>query len=603
MSQTQPASRRQIARWLLAVTRPVLSPLWGSTLARFFDQVCALALFALPVHAVFTLAKNPGGSSTYLWKLGGIMVALSVAKALLRYLEQFLGHYVAFKALELLRADAFERLYPQAPAIMYASHSGQLLSRLTRDIDHIEVFFAHTIAPTITAVLIPLLIVIVSALVNPLVVTVLVVVILVVAALVVPMLGNKRSYELTGKMLRTRAHATTFLTDSINGAREVAGYGREAAREQELQAITARMLPLMTRAGAWEGIRKALSLCLRFGAPVLLLAVGSGYVLTGQMPLENLLVLTFAVLRAWGVIDDVSALSVELNSALASASRVFALRSRTMELEDGEDELPTGPLDLRFDDVTFAYPQAQTGSDATKTGMEAATIREVSLRASAREWTAIIGATGSGKSTLARLALRYFDPQAGQIRLGGVDVRDVLVDDLRGTIALVTSDIRLFNHSIAYNLRLANPHASDEELWQALSDACIADEVRALPNGLETSVGERGQSLSGGQRQRVSLAQALLRNSKVLFLDEFTAHLDPALAARVRRKLLERHPGVTIVEITHQLDHLTRVDQVVVLDRGRVVAHGSPQAVLKNLDEQAGDSAFAVQALASKIRF
>ncbi|MDT3767975.1 ABC transporter ATP-binding protein [Gleimia hominis] len=594
MSQTQPASRRQIARWLLTVTRPVLSPLWGSTLARILDQVCALALFILPVHAVFTLAQNPGGSGTYLWKLGGIMVALSVAKALLRYLEQFLGHYVAFKALELLRADAFERLYPQAPAIMYASHSGQLLSRLTRDIDHIEVFFAHTIAPTITAVLIPLLIVIVSAVMNPLVITALVVAILVVAALVVPMLGNKRSYEITGKMLRTRAHATTFLTDSINGAREVAGYGREAAREQELQAITARMLPLMTRAGAWEGIRKALSLCLRFGAPVLLLAVGSGYVLTGQMPLENLLVLTFAVLRAWGVIDDVSALSVELNAALASASRVFALRSRTLELEDGEDELPTGPLDLRFDDVTFAYPQARN---------EAATIREVSLRANAGQWTAIIGATGSGKSTLARLALRYFDPQAGQIRLGGVDVRDVPVDDLRGTVALVTSDIRLFNHSIAYNLRLANPHASDEELWQALSDACIADEVRALPNGLETSVGERGQALSGGQRQRVSLAQALLRNSKVLFLDEFTAHLDPALAGRVRRKLRERHPGVTIVEITHQLDHLAHVDQVVVLDRGRVVAQGSPQAVVKNLEEQVGDSAFAVQALASKIRF
>jgi ABC-type multidrug transport system fused ATPase/permease subunit len=278
-------------------------------------------------------------------------------------------------------------------------------------------------------------------------------------------------------------------------------------------------------------------------------------------------------------VANIARVGKQLANAFGSGRRVFAVHDEVPAVSDGHAVAPGTPLApaLRFDGVTFRY----------EPGLAPA-LQDVTFEAAAGQTLAIVGRSGAGKTTAAHLALRFWDPTAppdaarppGRITLGGRDLRDFGLDDLRTRFSLVAQDIYLFNASIRENLRLAAPEATDAAVEAAARRACAHDFILALPQGYETVAGERGVALSGGQRQRLAIARALLKRAPVLILDEATSHLDAANERAVRAAVAALMAGSTTVVIAHRLSTVRDADRIVVLDGGRVAEQGTHEELL-----------------------
>lgn len=557
---TQP-SVRTLASWLIGITRPVLRPLTASTLARIANQSLGIALYVIPVVALIHLAQ--GRSLSFWWVLTA-MVLISLAKAFLRYLEHYLGHLVAFKALELIRIRVFRDIYPQAPAIVHrtgkkAVGSGDMLARLTRDIGQIEVFFAHTTAPVISALVVPTAVVAWALFVSPwqgLIAASIFVIVAVVSL-------DKSAYRRASSVADHRGALSQHVSDTAGGVAEITGYGIESVRMSEMKGIERGLSSVATSQAMAQGSRLGIVAALRMAS---IAALATPLVFDRSLDLAVGIAIIFAVIRCWDMINEVSDLGSQLSNSFAAARRVWELSNAGYELVDGEFPLPASGegLSVEFDHVGFSYESATRPA-----------LNDVTFTAQSSKWTAIVGTTGSGKSTVAKLLLRYFDPSEGQVRIGGRSICDYRVDDLRAAVGIASQEAGFLDATVETNLRLAAPSVSQEELEELLRVACLDGEL-----DLDSEIGPGGSSISGGQRQRLNLAQALLRGGRVLLLDEFTAHLNPRLAAQVRSRVAEFRPTATVIEITHLLDGIDSVDHVVVIDGGKVVEAGSPTELL-----------------------
>ncbi|MBA2477535.1 MAG: ABC transporter ATP-binding protein, partial [Sporichthyaceae bacterium] len=280
---------------------------------------------------------------------------------------------------------------------------------------------------------------------------------------------------------------------------------------------------------------------------------------------------------------------VDVMSALVSFERVFEVLDLVPLIREKPDavQVPDGEVSVELDDVRFAYPSADKVSLASleevaqldqRAGVEV--LHGVSFRAEPGQLVALVGTSGAGKSTIAQLIPRLYDVDAGAVRLGGVDVRDLTLSSIRDTIGMVTQDGHLFHESIRANLLLAQPEAPEEELWDALRRARLAVLVEALPDGLDTVVGERGYRLSGGERQRLTIARVLLARPRVVILDEATAHLDSTSEAAVQAALREALTGRTAVVIAHRLSTVRTADVILVVEAGRIIERGTHTELL-----------------------
>ena len=566
-------SRATLVRWLLQVTRPVLSPLLGSTLCRITDMLSGVALFSLGAYAVAQtgLAMATGAPAPAIWPILAVMAGLSLLKAALRYAEQFLGHLVAFKALELLRGQIFRSLIPRSPRVSATSRSGDLLSRATKDVDRIEVFFAHTFAPAVSAAITPIVVLTVISLKVSWPVALAALPFAVLQLLIVPRLGFTASLDASRSASATRADLTQHVTDTVQGMSEVVGYGRSQERLDEMARIDAEIAGAARPTGQWASVRRGINQLASLTAPIVVIMLGAMLPATNSgagIPL--LAAAAAAVLRMTETVRGVEELAGALNASFASAERVWEVVNAPVEVHDGDQELTGGiSHEVLWQDVTYSYPS--TAAQA---------VRGVSVRARAGKWTCIVGASGSGKSTLAQLAVRFDEPDSGRILIDGQDVADLSAISLYQEIGMVDQRVHLMRATIADNVRLAAPSASDAQVVRACRAACIDEDIEALEDGYDTLVGERGQSLSGGQRQRLALARALLARPGVLILDEFTSHLDPDLDERVRIGVRTYLPQATIIEITHRLQWSEQADHVVVMDAGTVVQAGPPAKLL-----------------------
>lgn len=276
-------------------------------------------------------------------------------------------------------------------------------------------------------------------------------------------------------------------------------------------------------------------------------------------------------------------------SALVSFERVFEILDLKPLIAQKPDarRVPQGPVAVEFDRVSFGYPAADKVSLAsleevttldTRGGTQV--LHEVSFRAEPGRMIALVGSSGAGKSTIAQLLPRLYDADAGAVRIGGIDVRDLTAESIRETLGMVTQDGHLFHESVRANLLLARPEASEEEIWEALRRSRLDGLVASLPDGLDTVVGERGYRLSGGERQRLTIARLLLARQRVVILDEATAHLDSTSEAAVQEALGEALAGRTAVVIAHRLSTVQAADQILVVEEGRIVERGTHTELL-----------------------
>ena len=555
-----------VSAWLISVTKGVLGPLAGSILFRHLYFACHLGLLGVGAWAVGSVGVELAGGEPTRWTFVRLVVALvvlSLAKALFRYLEQFLGHLVAFKALEILRVELYRRLVPLATQLRCTS--GDLLTRATKDIDRIEVFFAHTLAPAITAITLPLVSVIIGGLVFGWPVASAAAVGLVLSVAAVPWLGASASLDAARSVNVRRAEVAQHVTDSIQGMPEVTGYGHSEERLRGLDDLGTQAIAINATRGRWDSMRTLASTALSLVTVIAIVAVG---IHTGIGPVG----LAVSAALVWGLFDVTAGVREfvgSLDASLAAAERVHAIATTTPSVTDPDspEPLPT-TIGITLADVSYTY--------ASDRGQYA--LSDIDLEIRPGSHVSIVGTSGSGKSTLLKLITRFDDPTAGKISVGGIDLREVALEELRSRILLVEQSSPVFNATVAENLRLAAPDASEADLRRALEVAALWDEL-SQRDGLATRVGEQGKLLSGGQRQRLALARAVLAKPDVLLLDEFTAHLDEANAAAVRANLRRALPGVTVIESTHSPLGLDQADLVVLLDNGRIRAQGSPGAV------------------------
>ena len=561
-------TRRQLSLRLLSITRRVLPPLAASIAARIVFLMSGIALFALGGWAVAALAS--GDSAWGIALVIACAVGLSLLKGLARYLEQFAGHFVAFHSLAMLRNYFYDQLEPQAPAGTDRLDSGDIMNRVTKDIDRVEVFFAHTLAPVTTAIIVPILSVVwMGAAVSWTLAAVLAPFLLVVGA-VVPSLGAGGTARAARELREARGAIAAHVTDSVQGVREVLAFGAQERREAEMSAIEERISAAMRTQGRWIALRRGFNqAAVALGVVTVAMVAGSD-VLAGSLTLPQAGMAVGVALGAFGPVLAVEEFAADLDQAFASAARVFAITDRAPVVSDPAEPKALTAGDIEITDVTFSYPLE--GDEA----LPAPTVLNgVSIHIPAGKRTAIVGASGSGKSTLASLLTRTWDPASGAVTINGTNVAEVSLSDLRATVASAPQRPYLFNDTLRANLLLAAPKASEADLERALEAVDLTGWLATEKDGLDTVVGDMGERLSGGQRQRLALARALLRDAPIYVFDEATSQVAPATEARVREGIARVARGRTIVEIAHRISAVRDADLIVVMDAGRVVETGT----------------------------
>ena len=561
-------TRRQLSLRLLSITRRVLPPLAASIAARIVFLMIGIGLFALGGWAVAALAS--GGSAWGIPLVIGVAVGLSIFKGLARYLEQFAGHFVAFHSLAMLRNYFYDQLEPQAPAGTDRLDSGDIMNRVTKDIDRVEVFFAHTLAPVTTAIIVPILTLVwMGSSVSWTLAAVLCPFLLVVGA-VIPFLGSGSTARAARELREARGAIAAHVTDSVQGVREVLAFGAQERREAEMSAIEERIDSGLGVQGRWIALRRGLNqAAVAAGVVTVAFVAGSEY-LAGALTLPQAGMAIGIAMGSFGPVLAVEEFAADLDQAFASAARVFAITDRAPVVADPANPVALTPGDIEITDVTFAYPTDEDAPAPAPTVLDG-----VSIHIPAGKRTAIVGASGSGKSTLAALLTRTWDPASGTVTIGGTNVAEVSLTDLRSTVAYAPQRPYLFNDTLRANLVLAAPGASDEDLTRALAAVDLTDWLANEKDGLDTVVGDMGERLSGGQRQRLALARALLRDAPIYILDEATSQVDPATEARVCAGIARVAGDATIVEIAHRISAVRDADLIIVMDAGRVVETGT----------------------------
>ncbi|CAB3709451.1 ABC transporter ATP-binding protein/permease [Achromobacter aegrifaciens] len=550
---------------LLSVVRP-----WRGTLtATILLGVARVAAYiGVGVFSALIVAAIRDGRD-YSALIAGLLVAAPLA-ALFHWLESWLAHAMAYQLLADMRVKLYDKLERLAPAYLLQRRSGDLVALATQDVEMVEYFYAHTIAPAIVSVLVPLSVLGFLGVYSwPVALALLP---FLAYALVSPVRGRRKVDALGDKAREALGEMSAHTTDTIQGLADLTAFQATGRRRDEFLRVadhyrTRRLDILDDLSRQTAGFEIAMGLGGLAVAVVGALQVSAGALSAGMLPL-----LVLIALATFLPVSEISQVSRQLADTIAATRRLHVVANEPEPVTDGPLPAPVSAhgLSLAFDHVSFAYP-----------GKTADTLRDLSFKVPAGATVAVVGASGAGKSTVASLLLRFWDPRAGQVKLDGVDLRELQLDGLRERVALVTQDTYLFNDTLEGNIRLARPEASPEDLARALEQAALADFVRALPDGLATRVGERGMQLSGGQRQRISIARAFLKNAPVLILDEATSHLDTLSEMQVRGALdvLMRHR--TTLVIAHRLSTIRDADLILVLDRGTLAEAGTHDQLLR----------------------
>ena len=549
-------------RWLLTQSRGVRVAWLAAVTARVLNQLLLIAVLLCAGQAILEGALTP-----WIWWVLG----LSALKALLRYAEHYAGHWVAFTVLTRMRTRFYDALVPQAPAVAKGRGAAELSERATRDIDRIEVFFAHTIPPVIAAAVVPIFAVIWSALTlgAPYAWIIGVASVLVVA---VPLSLRRITWPRTQAVGATQAQVAINLGDSLQGLREVAAFNAGPRRTAQWQQLSAQSLPGRTVIWRTAGFRAATLMAIELVGLLLLVALPSPWSVSGAV------LGALVWIGLWSPLRGVDDFADGLDDALESAGRVRETIERAPAVTDRAARInatfdATAPL-VEVDSVTFRYPDDRGFGDAA--------LDQVSTSIAAGVWSYVAGVSGSGKSTLAALVGRGWDPQSGAVRFRGVDVRDLPLSQLRSHVALVVQRPYLLRGSVAQNLRLSAPHADETELWKALRAVDLDGWARDLPDGLLQEISTDGANLSGGQIQRLAIARALVGQPELLVLDEATSQLDETTATTVRARVRDTYPTLTVLEISHQVDRIPGDASVLVVDNGTLVEGGVAGELLQD---------------------
>jgi ATP-binding cassette subfamily C protein CydCD len=456
---------------------------------------------------------------------------------------------------------------------MYRRRTGDLVSLVTADVETVELFFAHTIAPGFVAIMVPGTVLVVLGYVAwPLALVLLPFLVLVALS---PLLASRQQERLGNDLRAHLGEMNAYTVDSVQGLKEIVAFTHGSHQLATLQAYSQRLNQVRRQFLNHLSFEHVLVEALMGIGGLCVMSVGAVLVSRGTLEARTLPVVTLLAMASFVPVSEIARIGKELADSLASARRVFAVEDEPAPVRDGSEVvIPLAPKGLdtaliRFEGVDFQYGPG-----------EPLVLQQLTFEVYKGQTVALVGRSGSGKTTTAHLLLRFWDPIAGRIMLAGHDLRAFQLDALRQHIALVSQDTYLFNGSVRENLLLGRPQASEHELIEAAQQANAHGFISHLPDGYDTYIGERGVQLSGGQRQRLAIARAILKDAPILLLDEATSHLDSENERLVHEALKRLMAGRTTLLIAHRLSTVRDADCIVVLDGGSVIERGTHDTLM-----------------------
>jgi ATP-binding cassette, subfamily B, bacterial len=515
--------------------------------------------------------------------LSAVIAVIAVLEAALGLLTRWLSARIGEGLILDLRTAVFDHVQRMPIAFFTRTRTGALVSRLNNDVIGAQRAFSDTLSGVVSN-LVTLVLTLVVMLGISWQVTLLALLLLPVFVIPARRMGTRLA-RLEREAANHNAVMSTQMTErfSAPGATLVKLFGRPARESAEFAVRASRVRDIGVRTAMVQWVFVTALTLVSSLALAVVYALGGFYALRGQLDAGAVVALALLLTRLYAPLTALASARVEVMSALVSFERVFEVLDLKPLITEKADarSVPDGPVSVELHRVTFGYPSADKVSLAsleevavldTRGGVDI--LHDVSFRAEPGQMIALVGSSGAGKSTIAQLVARLYDVEGGAVRLGGVDVRDLSAASIRETLGMVTQDGHLFHESVRENLLLADPDASEGDLWDALRRARLDELVASLPDGLDTVVGERGYRLSGGERQRLTIARLLLARPRVVILDEATAHLDSTSEAAVQAALSEALTGRTAVVIAHRLSTVRAADLILVVEDGRIVERG-----------------------------
>lgn len=520
-----------------------------------------LMAFVFPKITQLVLDDIIAGRGERLWTLVAIAGVAYLARDGFNAWRIILNNTFEQRVIFDLRSDLYSHIQRLPLRWFDDRATGDIMTRLLEDVTAVERMLIDGIEQGVVAVLQIILAIVALFLCQAKLawLALLPVPFLVAGALAYTLTASRR-YRIQRK---ASSAMNSLLHDNLAGIRQIKTYVRETEEHARFDGVSGALRDAALRImRVWAIYNPSMSFFGAIGG-VLMLGFGGGEVLAGRLTHGELAGLLFLVALLYEPIGKLHSLNQLIQSGRAAGERVFEILDEKPEPSEAENDLPVFVKgDVQFEDVSFSY------------GDDVPTLRHITLHARPGETVALVGSTGAGKTTLVNMLTRFYEYDDGEIRVDGTPLRDLPKAALRSAVGMVTQESFLFNGTVRDNLRLGRPTASDDELWQALEDANARDFVERLPKRMDTVVGERGVKLSVGEKQRVSIARALLKDPPILILDEATASVDTETERLIQQALDRLMQRRTSFVIAHRLSTVRHADQILVLERGRIVERG-----------------------------
>ena len=555
MSKRFSYSIPQMTGRLLRIAAPVKGTLAVSTLASILGNLAQMGIMGFGALLLLRCAGWVEGS---LWVFAGLMALSALLIVLGRYVEGVVSHAGAYKLLASMRVALFEKIRTLAPACLMDRQKGDILNIAVSDIETVEFFFAHTIGPLFTVIILPCVTLGLALWFHPLFAAVLLPVYLVVSV-VFPLIAVKAG---RGVGLRYRARLgelKSLVLESVYGLKDIQIFGFGPAR---LAQVEEKNREINKAAHGLTLHRQTVSSAPTFFvylARILIIATASYLAVQGSSHPVGTVVLSFVAAASFSSTQSLTMVVSSLLETYAAAERLFQIEDTPPQVTEPTHPKACGPIrEICFDQVDFSY-----GGNPV--------LRNFSLTLSGREKVGVMGESGVGKSTVLRLLLRFWNPQQGQITVNGIPIQEISLDELRRRIALLEQETFLTSGTLGENIALGKPDATREEIREAARQAGLADFIETLPQGYHTPMGEMGARLSGGERQRVGIARVLLLNPDVIVMDEPTSSLDVLHEKELLQTLEEACRDKLLLLVSHRPSTLTGCGRIVRLEQGRAV--------------------------------
>ena len=549
--------KSKLIKKLIVFVKPLSGVMSITVILRVLGFIIAAAIPVLGGVGIVSLLglKVFGVSVSLDFVIKGLIVC-AVSRGILRYGEQLSGHYIAFTLLALIRDKIFTAMRKLAFVKLQKKDSGSLLSIITADIELLEVFYAHTIAPAASAVLYFIFAVIIFGKIH-IVLSFTVVLIYIVMGVLLPLLFAKMDDGAGVEYRKKMSSLNSFFLDSLLGIKEIIFFDKIRERKENIEkrgdAISGTFKLLKNFEGKTFALTEAtLTLC-----NFLMLGVSAFLLVKGEIDFASFLISNLMLLSGYGPIIAVSGLAVNLQQTFASAERVFSLLDEEPELKEVTDGQNVSFENIAADNINFRYDNMEV-------------LKDVSLSVKKDEIVGLCGKSGSGKSTLLRLLMRFFDPLSGEVKMNGIDIKKINTASLREAISYITQQTYIFKKSIYENIHLANRNASREEVIEAAKKAAIHDFIMSLPAGYDTKMTELGGNLSSGEKQRLGLARAFLHKAPLLLLDEPTGNLDSLNEALILNSIYQEKKDKGVLIVSHRKSTVNAADKIVYIENGRV---------------------------------